>query len=165
MPFQLDSTKPFKFWGALELASCVQQAYMWKWVFFPPKYALFTCSPLWSLRKCCVLPEPNITAESWGGHISPPGAAICDLGLNTLSPGWLCTAGAGARLYPWRKDLQPHHPETFLTFHTEKALKGWGRTCGQSPLKGISSSSSPSLNDADKVAHWLTTLQPNVLWI
>lgn len=87
------------------------------------------------------------------------------LGLDRLSTGWLSRAGAGARLYPRRRDLQPHHREMFLTFDTKKALKGWGRACGQSPLQGISSSSFPSLNDADKVGHWLTRLQPNVLWI
>lgn len=38
MPSQLDSTKHFKFWGALELASCMQQAYTWKWAFSPKKY-------------------------------------------------------------------------------------------------------------------------------
>lgn len=147
MPSQLGSAKHFKFLGTLELASCVQQACMLKWVFFPPKYIT------------ALVLESAVSCQSQILLLNAEGVTSLPQELQFVIWIWTPWAQAGcaewARLYPWRKNLQPQHQGMSLAFDTEKALKGWGRACGQSPLQGISSSSSLPLNDAK----WVTGCQ------
>lgn len=125
---------------------------------FSPKYETppFSCSPLWCLRKCHVLPEPDITAESRGVHISARTSRNLLTGFKETEIRLALQRLGRCQVVPM-KDLQPfvvprHIAERGFCCHlTQERLWRAGQNLwAESPPGEPSSSSSPSVNDAGR---------------